>query len=182
MDQEVHEDPGSSPAKKKRGLQERDYRALRFESIGLGRYSGKWWERATYVAEKVKAMRADGHMQEADLLASAMDVSMRAAYEIARLPEEAFLLLCEMVEKNEAPNLVIARRAIQKAAREGHIPGIEAPDPVALSRSKNGMYRITSQRNHSSILVSAQDLIELQAVIQYIMPELEAKSEDPGSS
>ncbi len=179
------EDPGVSPQKKNRTPQMRDYQALSFARKGGdgGLGSGRSWERATFTAKRITTLREEGRTKEAALLEDAIHTSVRGSWEIARLPEEAFSVLCQWVEAGNAPNLVVARRWIQEMARKGLYDGISAAKQVTVARCKNDMYRITSLHNHSSVLVSAKNLIELSALLLSIMPELQEKAgEDPGSS
>lgn len=149
--------PGSSPTKH-RGPQTRDHVAAWLTSQGAGLGSGRSYERCKRVIERADQLRAAGYVQAGDLLAAALEVSKRGAYEIARLPEELLLALCEVVSAGEARDLIKARRLVIALAREKH--GADQ-EPVTLERAKNGMYRIRSLRNHSSILVSPQDLLHL---------------------
>ena len=170
------EDPGSSQ-KKRRNPQTRDYRARAFAQAmgdgGLG--SGRTMERCLYATKRVAALKSQGHTNEAALLEAAINVSIRGAYELARLSDEAFFGLCKMVADHEELDLISARRIVKRVAESGQVEGIEAAEPVTLARAKNDMYRIRSLHNHSSVLVSAQDLIELSKLIGYLMPELEEK-------
>lgn len=161
--------PGSSPAKR-RGPQTRDLVAAWLSSQGSGLGSGRSYERCQRVVERADQLRAVGHQQAGDLLASALEVSKRGAYEISRLPEELLLALCEVVSAREARNLIEARRLVIALAREKN--GADQR-PVTLERAKNGMYRIRSLHNHSSILVSAQDLLHLSTLLFALLPELE---------
>lgn len=146
------------------------------EKSGYGLGSGRSWERAMYAAKKVQALKDAGHEKEASLLEAAINVSIRGAYEIARLPDEALFALCKMVADGFGSNLVQARRWYQEMIKQGRVEGSQAVEPVTVSRCKDDMYRIASLRNHSSILVSAQDLLDLSEILDYLKPELKEKT------
>lgn len=166
--------PGTSP-KKRRGPQTRDYVAAELTRRGLGLGSGRTWERCKHVVKRSEELRAQGYRQEADILVAALDVSKRGAYEITRLPEELQLALCQVVIAGEAHNLIEARRLVNKLVKEQSEATSEL---VTLERAQNGMYRIRSLHNHSSILVSARDLLHLTSLVFSILPELEEQAEE----
>jgi hypothetical protein len=138
---------------------------------GLG--SGRSFDRGKYIIKRIQALREAGHEKEAALLSAALDKSIRGAYEIARLSEEAFFYCCKLVDDGFGRNLLEARRFYREVAAQGRIDGIKASEPVTVSRCKDGMYRISSLHNHSSVLVSASDLLYLGELIGYLMPELQ---------
>ncbi len=175
--------PGTSQPKKKRNPQHRDYMAVLLKAQGLSLGSGITNERGRYTVKRAEELRSQGHKQEGDMLAAAMDVSIRGAYEIAKLTDEALFALCNMVTEGEARNLLEARRFINEMVKRGVFDGIEASEPITVSRCKDNMYRISSLHNHSSVLVSAKDMLYLGELIDYLMPEIKEKvGEDPGSS
>ncbi len=166
--------------KKKRNPQMRDRVAARMKSVGSGLGSGRSLERAQYVVKVANALKEKGNVAEAQILLDALnsDKNLRGTYEIARLPEEILLALCEVVIAREACDLLEAKKLVDALRKEQD--GIE--DKVMIERAKNGMYRITS-RSKTTVLLSAQDLIELSAIIQSNMVELqEQASEDLGTS
>lgn len=164
--------PGTSPKqKKKRNPQFRDFMNELLKEQGLSLGSGRSNERARHVIHKADELKAKGYEKEARLLIDALDVSIRGAYELTRIPEEHLLAYCKVVFAGEARNLPEARRQVEDIIRDKR-----GDDPVELLREKNDMYRITSDRNKSSVLVTAQDLIKLHGLLEYIMPELREKA------
>jgi len=163
--------PGTSP-KKKRNPQMRDYYAGRAEEYGLGRKSGKTWERLLAVGRKIKALRENGHLKEAKVIEEALDVSIRGTYEIAKLSDEVLFSLCGVVIAGEAPNLIEANKLVDSIIRRNQ--GINEKE-VKLLYAKNGMYRLVSGHNKSSVLLSAQDLIDLSELLLSILPNLQVQ-------
>lgn len=177
MDEIESEVPGTS-VKKKRNPQRRDLIAVKAEAVGLGLGSGKSMERCLYTTKKSIALKEQGHVEEAEILQDAINTSKRGAYEIARMSDETILALCQVVIAGEACNLIEARRMVDGIIRRDN--GIDEKE-VKLMYAKNGMYRLVSGHNKSSVLLSAQDLIELSAIIQSNMEELQeeaSKDED----
>lgn len=178
MDKET-EDLRTSP-KKKRNPQMRDRVADHMKSVGSGLGSGRSLERAQYVVKTAYALKEKGKIAESQILLDTLnsDKNLRGTYEIARLPEEVLLALCEVVIAREARDLLEAKKLVDTLRKEQD--GIE--DKVMIERTKNGMYRITS-RSKTTVLLSAQDLIELSAIIQSNMYELQEQvREDLGTS
>lgn len=168
MDEQLKdEDPGSS-FRKRRGPQGRDILAAQMAAQGLPMGSRRTYDRMRYVARKIEALRADGRKQEAQLLAQALDTSARGAEQLARLRADLFQVLCQGVLAGEARSLLEAHREVRDAlgADEG---------PLTIYPAKGGLYRLTSQRNTSSILVSADDLFALALYIQEHWAELEGQ-------
>lgn len=171
MDEQMsREDPGASP-KKHRGPQGRDIMAARMAAQGLPMGSGRTYARMTYVARKVQALQAEGREQEALLLSQALDTSARGAEQLARLPDDIFSLLCQGVLTGEAQSLLEALRTVSKSflAEEGSL---------TMTPAKNGLYRLISQHNSSSILVSVEDLFDVADYIQEHRAELEAHRDE----
>lgn len=170
-EQKNREDPGASP-KKRRGPQGRDIMATRMAVLGLPMGSGRTYARMTYVARRVQALQAEGREQESLLLSQALDTSARGAEQLARLPDEIFSILCQGVLTGEAQNLLEALRTVRKSflAEEG---------PLTITPAKHGLYRLTSQRNSSSILVSVEDLFDLAGYVEEHRSELEAHQRNP---
>lgn len=167
--------PGSSP-KKKRNPQRRDRMAAHFKARGDALGGGRTYDRGSYILRIVKQLREKGHIAESKVLTDTFNagISIRGTYDIAKLPEEALLALCEVVTAGEASNLLEAKKLVDALRKEQD--GIE--DQMMIERAKNGMYRITS-RSKTTVLLSAQDLIHLSAIIQSNMTELqEQASED----
>lgn len=169
-EQGTSEDPGAS-LKKRRGLQGRDLRAAQMGAQGLPMGSGRTYDRMMYVVRKIKALQAEGCEQEARLLAQALDTSTRGAEQLARLPADFFQVLCQGVLAGEARNLLEAYREVRDALHEDE-------GPLTLSPARGGLYRLTSQRNKSSILVSAEDLLDLVRYVQDHWLELEEHSHE----
>lgn len=165
-EQQKREDPGAS-SKKRRGPQGRDIRAAQMAAQGLPMGSGRTYERMMYVARKIQALQAEGREQEALLLSQALDTSARGAEHLARLPDDIFSILCQGVLAGEAKSLLEALHTVRKSflAEEG---------PLTMVPAKNGLYRLISQRNTSSILVSVEDLFDLAAYVEEHRAELEA--------
>lgn len=184
MDAIETEVPGTS-VKKKRNPQTRDIRAAKYKGTCMDLGSGKSMERAVYAARKSVELREQGHTEEAQIMQDAINTSKRGAYEIARMPDDAILALCQIVIAGDARNLIEARRMVQEIIRRDN--GINEKE-VKLLHAKNGMYRLVSGHNKSSALLSAQDLIELSELLVYILPDLqiqaaqEKASEDLGTS
>lgn len=179
MDNADLEVPGSSP-KKKRGPQTRDIIAAVYAKEQGIKKSGKTWDRIMAVDTKVRELDALGCMAEARVLADAMDVSQRGAYEIARMADDVILSLCQVVISGEARNLIEAHRIVKRIIKKNNC---EDEEPIILSRAKNGMYRLNSGHNKASVLLSAQDLLELGEIIQSNIGELQEKaSEVPRTS
>lgn len=165
-----YEDPGASP-KKRRGPQGRDIRAAQMAAHGLPMGSGRTYERMAYVARKIQTLQAEGREQEALLLSQALDTSARGAERLARLPDDLFQVLCQGVLDGEAQSLLEALRTVRKSflTEEG---------PLAMTPAKNGLYRLISQRNSSSILVSVEDLFNLADYVWEHRAELEAHRDE----
>ena len=165
-----YEDPGASP-KKRRGPQGRDIRAAQMAARGLPMGSGRTYERMHYVARKIQAFQAEGREQEARLLSQVLDTSARGAEQLARLPDEIFSILCQGVLTGEASTLLEALRTVRKSFREEE-------GPISIAPAKDGLYRLISQRNSSSILVSVQDLFDLAMYVEEHRAELEAHRDE----
>lgn len=179
MDKTECEVPGTS-VKKKRNPQTRDYMAAHMEATGLGLGSSRSMERSLYTAKRSIALKEQGHEKEAEILQNAINTSKRGAYEIARMADEIILSLCQVVIAGEARNLIEAHRIVKDIIKKDNG---EEDKPITLSRVKNDMYRLTSGHNKVSMLLSAQDLLELGEIIQSNIAELQKKaSEDPGTS
>lgn len=171
-----------STSKKKRGLQSRDLIAARLKQQGDSLGSGRTYDRTRYVVKVIDELRSKGQMAEAEVLADTLNTceNIRGTYEIVRLGNEALLALCHVVMAGEAPNLLAARKLVSETIQQRR--GIEER-PIALIRAKGGLYRLTSRRNRSSVLLSAQDLIELSELLQCHMGEFQQKAgEVPGTS
>lgn len=166
MDNADLEVPGSSP-KKKRGPQTRDIIAAVYAKEQGIKKSGKTWDRIKAINTKVRELDALGYKAEARVLADAMDVSQRGAYEIANMPDATLLLMCQAVIDGEAHDLIEMRKRVNEAEKES----------FRLQRAKNAMYRLTSGHNKASVLLSAQDLLELGEIIQSNRAELQRESE-----
>jgi hypothetical protein len=91
------------------------------------------------------------------LLSEALDTSARGAEWLARLPDELFQIFCRGVLAGEARNLLEAYRTVRNTL---HVD----EGPLTISPAKGGLYRLTSQRNTSSILVSVEDLFDLVVI------------------
>ena len=173
--EQKHEFPGNSP-KKKRNPQSRDRLARVLAGYGVSLGSGISNERGRHIAKTIEELRENGHAREAEILSDTFNTagSIRGTYEIVRGSRELFFALCEVVANGEAHNLLEARKSVRELVEEEEL-GNDERKPIKVYEAKNEMYRITSTHNHSSILVSAHDLIELSDLLQYIMPELQAK-------
>lgn len=168
--------PGTSP-KKKRAPQTRDRVAARLKQQGDDLGSGKTYDRTRYVVDRIDALRSQGHEAEAEILANTLNYggNIRGTYEIARLPEEPFFALCEVVLAHDAKSLLEARKNVYELIRRQK--GEESRS-VKLLRAKNGLYRMTSGHTKASILLSAQDLIDLSALLLSNMDEFQQKASE----
>jgi len=151
-------------------------RAPRTRDIGakiFGLGSGRTADRCGVTTKIAADLQEKGYSAEARVLIDALNISVRGAYDVARLPEDALLFLCKMVISGEARNLQEARRIADSWVRQHN--GIDE-NAVTLTSTTNDMYRLTSGHNTSSVLLSAQDLITLSEIIQINMDELQEKA------